>query len=360
MKRSWRYWLVRSLLVSALGGIGIVLLSTGMFHLGLGVSPAGFSLLIAVVLLSLISGFVGSVVLSLVAVLSLDYFFVAPLFSLTFGSLDDLVAAIAFLTTSIIITGLMARLRKIAEEELQQTRADLARFARVATVGELTASIAHEVNQPLAGVVSSGHACLRWLASEPPNVDKAILSANRMIRDANRTSEVIQRVRKLVKNTPPQMSPLNVNEAIEEIVILCRNEIEQNRISLKTQLPPDLPLVYADRVQLQQVFINLIVNAIDALKAVSAGPREVSVTTEKDKASGVLASVRDSGVGLDAEKLQHIFEAFHTTKSEGMGMGLTISRSIIEAHGGRLWATPNKPRGATFQLTLPAVQGDAS
>jgi K+-sensing histidine kinase KdpD len=165
MKRSWRYWLVRSLLVSALGGIGIVLLSTGMFHLGLGVSPAGFSLLIAVVLLSLISGFVGSVVLSLVAVLSLDYFFVAPLFSLTFGSLDDLVAAIAFLTTSIIITGLMARLRKIAEEELQQTRADLARFARVATVGELTASIAHEVNQPLAGVVSSGHACLRWLAS---------------------------------------------------------------------------------------------------------------------------------------------------------------------------------------------------
>jgi signal transduction histidine kinase len=136
---------------------------------------------------------------------------------------------------------------------------------------------------------------LRWLASEPPNVENAVLSANRMIRDANRTSEVIQRVRKLVKNTPPQMSPLNVNEAIEEIVILCRNEIEQNRISLKTQLPPDLPLVYADRVQLQQVFINLIVNAIDALKAVSAGPREVSVTTEKDKASGVLATVRDSG-----------------------------------------------------------------
>jgi C4-dicarboxylate-specific signal transduction histidine kinase len=267
---------------------------------------------------------------------------------------------VAFLTTSIIITGLMTRLRKIAEEELQQTRADLARFARVATVGELTASIAHEVNQPLAGVVSSGHACLRWLASEPPNVEKATLSAQRMIRDANRASEIIQRVRKLVKNAPPQMNPLNINEAIEEIVILCRSEIEQNRISLKTQLPADLPPVAADRVQLQQVFLNLIVNAIDALKAVGTGPREVTVTTERDKASGVLATVRDSGVGLEAEKLQDIFEPFHTTKSDGMGMGLTISRSIIEAHGGRLWATPNKPRGATFQLTLPAVQGDAS
>ena len=132
------------------------------------------------------------------------------------------------------ITGLMASLRKIADEELQQTRADLARFARVATVGELTASNAHEVNQPLAGVVSSGHACLRWLASEPPNVEKAVLSANRMIRDANRASEVIQRVRKLVKNAPPQMSLLDVNKAIEEIAILCRNEIEQNRISLRT------------------------------------------------------------------------------------------------------------------------------
>jgi C4-dicarboxylate-specific signal transduction histidine kinase len=330
-----------------------------MLYLGLEVSPAGFSLMIAVVLLSLISGFVGSVVLSVVAVLCLDYFFIPPIFSFTIASVADVVAAMAFLTTSIIITGLMARLRKTAEEELQQTRADLARFARVATVGELTASIAHEVKQPLAGVVSSGHACLRWLASGPPNVEKATLSATRMIRDANRASEIIQRVRKLVKNAAPQMNPLDINEAIEEIVILCRNEIEQNRISLKMQLPADLPLVRADRVQLQQVFLNLMVNAIDALKAVSAGPREMSVTAEKDEASGVLATVSDSGVGLDPEKLQDIFAAFHTTKSEGMGMGLTISRSIIEAHGGRLWATPNKPRGATFQLTLPSVQKDA-
>jgi C4-dicarboxylate-specific signal transduction histidine kinase len=359
MKPSLSYWLARSLIISLLGGAGIVLLSIGMFYVGLDVSPAGFSLMIAVVLLSLIAGFVGSVVLSLVAVLSLDYFFIPPIFSLSFASLADGVAAIAFLTTSIIITGLMARLRKIADEELQQTRADLARFARVAAVGELTASIAHEVNQPLAGVVSSAHACLRWLAGEPPNVEKATLSANRMIRDANRASEVIQRVRELVKNAPPQRTSMNLNEAVEEIVILCRNEIEQNRISLKTQLPADLPLVWADRVQLQQVFLNLIVNAIDALNGVGTGPREVSVTTEKDKASGVLATVRDSGVGLDTEKLQDIFAAFHTTKSEGMGMGLTISRSIVEAHGGRLWATPNKPRGATFQLTLPTAQGDA-
>jgi C4-dicarboxylate-specific signal transduction histidine kinase len=360
MKRSLKYWVVRSAIISFFGGAGIVLLSIGLFYLNLEVSPAGFSLMIAVVLLSLVSGFVGSVVLSVVAVLCLDYFFIPPIFSFSVGTVADMVAAIAFLTTSLIVTGLMARLRKIAEQELQQTRADLARFARVAAVGELTASIAHEVNQPLSGVVSSGHACLRWLASEPPNVEKAILSANRIIRDANRASEVIQRVRKLVKNAPPQMASLNINDAIEEIVVLCRNEIEQNRISVRTQLPDGLPLVWADRVQVQQVFINLIVNAIDAMKAVGAGPREVFVSTEKDPSSGVLATVRDSGVGLDTEKLQHIFEAFHTTKSEGMGMGLTISRSIIEAHGGRLWATPNKPRGATFQLTLPAVEGATS
>jgi K+-sensing histidine kinase KdpD len=219
MKPSFRYWLVRSSIISLFGGVGIVLLSIGLFYSGLEVSPAGFCLLITVVLLSLLSCFVGSVVLSAVAVFCLDYFFLPPIFSLRIDRLADVVAAIAFLTTSIVITGLMARLRKIAEEELQ-TRADLARFARVATVGELTASIAHEVNQPLAGVVSSGDACLRWLASEPPNVEKATLSANRMIRDANRASEVIQRVRKLVKNAPPQMTPLKINEAIEEIVNL--------------------------------------------------------------------------------------------------------------------------------------------
>ena len=356
MKRSWAYRLVRSTVICLCGGAGILLLSIGLFYVGFGVSPAGFSLMIAIVLISMIAGFIDSIVLSLVAVLALDYFFLPPVFSLSITSLDDVVAAIAFLTTSIIITGLMARLRRIAEEELQQTRADLARFARVATLGELTASLAHEVNQPLAGVVSSGHACLRWLASEPPNVEKASLSASRMIRDANRASEVIQRVRKLVKNTPPQKTWLNINEAIEEIIILCRYEIEQNRISLRTQLPDDVPPVWADRVQLQQVFMNLIINAIDALNAVNTGPREVFVTTERDKSSGVLATVRDSCVGLDEEKLQDIFEAFHTTKREGMGMGLAISRSIIEAHGGRLWATPNKPRGAMFQLTLPAIE----
>jgi C4-dicarboxylate-specific signal transduction histidine kinase len=358
MKKSLRYWLIRSVALCIGGSAGIVALSLGMFHLQFSESAAGFGLMIAVVLLSTVAGFVASMALSLVAVLALDYFFLPPIFSLNITSLEDVVAALAFLTTSVTVTGLMARLRRIAEEELRQTRADLARFARVATLGELTASIAHEVNQPLAGVVSSGHACLRWLASDPPNVERASLSATRMIRDANRASEVIQRIRGLVKNAPPTKTWLDINEAIEEIAILCRGDIEQHRIAFRTQLLAGVPLVWADRVQLQQVFMNLLVNAIDALKLAGAGPRELSVTTARDKSGGVLASVRDSGVGLDPDKANDIFAAFHTTKTEGMGMGLTISRSIVEAHGGTLWAEPNMPRGAAFFITLPAVRDE--
>jgi C4-dicarboxylate-specific signal transduction histidine kinase len=270
------------------------------------------------------------------------------------------VALAAFLTTSLIITGLTARIRKMAVEELRQTRAALERFARVATLGELTASIAHEVNQPLAGVVSSGNACLRWLATQPPNIEKAAQSVNRIIRDANRASQVVQRVRGLIKNTPPRKTRTNINEAILEITVLVRHEIEQNRISLITRLQEDLPPVWADRIQLQRVFMNLIGNAIEAMRTVEPGPRELLINTEQDRMSGVLATVRDSGVGLDAAKLPEIFNAFYTTKTDGIGMGLAISRSIIEAHGGRLWAAPGQPRGAIFHLTLPTAREEQS
>jgi PAS domain S-box-containing protein len=247
-----------------------------------------------------------------------------------------------------------------ADDELYQARAQLAHISRVTTLGELTASIAHEVNQPLAGVVSSGNACLHWLASQPPDVEKARQSVERIIRDANRASEVVGRVRGLAKKAPPHKVWLNLNETVLEVIALTRREIEQSHVLLRTQLSDDLPLVWADRIQSQQVILNLVVNAIEAVGIVSDGPRDLLVSSVKDKANGVLVTVRDTGIGLDPGKLESIFDAFHTTKINGMGMGLAVSRSIIEAHGGRLWATPNELRGAAFQFTLPIQSEEAA
>jgi signal transduction histidine kinase len=366
MKRAWRSRLWRSTIVCVGGSLGLVLLAYGCYLLHVDVASAGFTLLVLISLLSLTGRYFDSILLSVVAILCLDYFVIPPLFSLDIGDPGDAVALTAFLTTSLIITGLTARMRKMAAEELRQTRTALARFARVATIGELTASIAHEVNQPLAGVVSSANACLRWLASDPPNVEKAQQSANRIIRDANRASQVVQRVRNLIKNTPPQKAWVDINAAVQEVSLLTRYEIEQNRIALTTRLPDDLPPVWADRIQLQQVFLNLIGNAVDALKTVGSGPRELLISTERDAAGFVLSAVRDSGPGLDEARLHDIFDPFYTTRSDGMGMGLAISRSIIEAHGGHLWAEPDHKSGADqrggalFQFTLPTTQQDAA
>ncbi len=246
--------------------------------------------------------------------------------------------------------------REQAEQKLRQAQMEVAHVNRVTTMGQLTASIAHEVNQPLTGVVSSGNACLRWLTNQPANIENARQSVDRIIRDANRASEVVGRVRGLTKKASLQMGWLNVNETVLETVALTRMELEQNRVSLSTQLSDDVPLVWADRIQVQQVFLNLIMNAIEAISALADGPRHLLVSTAKNESNGVLLAVRDSGTGLDSGKLEDIFEAFYTTKHDGMGMGLAVSRSIIEAHGGRLWATPNDPRGAVFQFTLPNVR----
>jgi len=247
-----------------------------------------------------------------------------------------------------------------AEEELHQAQAQLMHVARVTTLGELTASIAHEVNQPLAGVVSSGNACVNWLTNQPPNIEKARQSVDRIIRDAKRASEVVGRVRDLAKKAPLQKVRLNINQAIQETIVLTRREIEQNHVSLRTHLSSDLPLVWADRIQLQQVILNLIINAIEAMNALSDGPRDLHVSTKRDDPNDVVLTVRDSGAGLDPRELENIFEAFYTTKRDGLGMGLAVSRSIIEGHGGRLWATPNEPRGAVFHLTLPIGRQEAS
>ena len=242
--------------------------------------------------------------------------------------------------------------RKRAEDALHHAQVELAHVARVATLGEMSASIAHEINQPLAAVVNNASACLRWLAAN--NLEEARQSVSLVVSDGHRAGEIIGRIRALAKKTPSRKDWIDVNETILEVIALARSEVHSNGVSLQTRLGDDMPLILGDRIQLQQVILNLIINAIEAMSGVTENSRELVVRSGKDESQGVLVTVRDSGPGLDAENLDHLFTAFFTTKPQGMGMGLAISRSIIEAHGGRLWAAPNESGGAVFQFTLPA------
>jgi PAS domain S-box-containing protein len=242
--------------------------------------------------------------------------------------------------------------RKRAEEALREAQAELAHVTRVTTLGELVGAIAHEINQPLAAVVNNASACLRWLAAN--NLEEARQSATLITTDGHRAGEIISRIRALVKKAPPQKDLLDINETILEVIALARSEVQRNRVSLQTQLLNDLPLVLGDRIQLQQVILNLVMNGIEAMSAVTDRSRELLIRSVLLGSDRVLVAVQDSGIGLQPESLDHLFEAFFTTKPKGMGMGLAISRSIIEAHGGQLWAIPNDGPGATFQLTLHA------
>jgi len=224
-------------------------------------------------------------------------------------------------------------------------------------MGELTASIAHEVNQPLAAVVTNGNACLRWLAADPPNFDEAREALRRIIRDGNRASEVIARIRALVKKDEPVARRLDCNEILLEIVALTQSEVARRGASLQTDLAPNLPAVTGDRVQLQQVLLNLVINALDAMSALTERPRVIRIHTRTPEPKTIVCAVEDSGVGLDPRQAARLFDAFYTTKPEGLGMGLSISRSIVEAHGGKLWATSNEGHGATFHFTLPIPEG---
>jgi PAS domain S-box-containing protein len=245
---------------------------------------------------------------------------------------------------------------KRAEEQLNLLRAELAHVTRLTTAGELTAAIAHEVNQPLTGLVTSGNACLRWLAAQPPNLEAARRAVERMIKDGSRAGEVISRIRAMVRKSPPRRDELNINDTIMEVIALIRGEVQRNNISLRTELSNDLPLVPGDRIQLQQVILNLIVNAIEAMSGVGQRRRELLVASVQDGSNGVLVTVQDSGAGLEQSSSERLFEAFYTTKADGMGMGLAISRTIIEAHGGQLWASPNEPQGAIFRFRLPVAR----
>jgi PAS domain S-box-containing protein len=243
---------------------------------------------------------------------------------------------------------------KRAEKEMRRLQTELEHAGRAITMGALASSIAHEVNQPLAAIVTNGSACLRWLAMDPPDLEEARNALNRITRDGNRAAEVIARTRALLKKAPPQKSALDINEIARETIALAQYEIQKNRILLRTSFSDGLPPAAGDKIQLQQVLLNLLMNGIDALtKAGTGSERELSVETMKDKEKYILIAVKDSGVGLDADSIEKMFEAFYTTKEEGMGMGLSISRSIVEAHGGRLWASRNDKAGMTFQFTLP-------
>jgi C4-dicarboxylate-specific signal transduction histidine kinase len=390
MERTYRGW--HSAAQFLLGSVAIALVTFVGFRLQVRAGTAALLYLIVVVLLSATDAFVPSVFVSVIAVLCLDVFFIPPFFSLRLNNPLDLFALVAFLGIAWIITRLLfqrkraekalqeanreldakvqartaelakandelraeMRDRQRAEEALQKTQAELAHVTRVMTLGELMASIAHEVNQPLAAVLTNAQACLRWLALDPPRPDEARAAVERIVRDSNRASEVIQRIRALVKKSEPQMVALDINDVIREAISLEQREMLNRRVSLRTELASALPPVLGDRVQLQQVVINLVMNALEAMAPVTDRPRDMLIRSQRDDSNEVLVAVTDSGMGIDSENAQRLFNAFFTTKPTGMGMGLSISRSIIAAHGGRLWVSPNADHGATFQFALPS------
>ena len=240
-----------------------------------------------------------------------------------------------------------------AQQALMKTQAELAHLSRVFTMGELTSSIAHEVNQPLTAVVTNGHACLEWLSANPPDLEEARQSAERIIKDGTRAGKVLGRIRSLFKKEAPSREWLNLNDVIRELTVFLRGEAMSRRVCLRTDLAADLPRVRGDRVQLQQVVLNLIVNGIEAMRATVDQPKEIWIRSCRDDSVGVRIVVEDRGVGLSPQIAEKIFQPFFTTKDQGIGMGLSISRSIVESHAGRLWAAPGRSGGAMFQFIIP-------
>ena len=317
------------------------------------------------------------------AAIAIDYYLVPPLYTLSLGPKRiSFLVVFGFLA---VLTSWMSTKRRQAEEGLRQARdeldmrvqertkelqhaneilreraeqlqkvqTELAHVSRVMTLGELTASIAHEVNQPLAAIVTNSNACLRWLGGTTPNFPEARQAVERIIKDGYRASDVISRVRTLVKKAPPRKELVDLNEVIVEVSALAQSEARENNVLLKHALAGDLSPVLGDRVQLQQVILNLIINGLESMAKVNEGERELSVSSGTNESGDLIVAVRDSGAGLDPVDFERVFDAFFTTKPEEMGMGLAICRTIIESHGGRLWATANSPHGAVFQFTLP-------
>jgi C4-dicarboxylate-specific signal transduction histidine kinase len=249
--------------------------------------------------------------------------------------------------------------RREAEEALRQASADLARASRITLMGELTASLAHELNQPITAAVTNANACLRWLAAAPPNLGEARAAVADIVSDGTRAAEIISRTRRLFEKGAPQPEPIEVDDVVRETVLMLGGEASRSAVSIRTFLAAGFPEVRGDRVQLQQVLMNLIANGIDAVKEVD-GAREISIKSQRTDDDEIMVSVSDTGVGLPAADADRLFSTFFTTKPHGTGMGLAISRSIISAHGGRLWAEPNHPRGAVFRFILPTASEPAT
>lgn len=242
---------------------------------------------------------------------------------------------------------------RLSEEALEEARSELARVARALSLGALTASIAHEINQPLSGILTNAVTCLRMLDAAPPNAEGAREAARRTIRDVNRATDVIDRLRSLFSRQEPSFESVSLTEAAREVIAVASRELRRNRVVLHEELAGDLPLVRGDRIQLQQVILNLLLNASDAMRGVEDRPRDLTVRTEREEGDRVRLLVRDAGVGIHPQSRDRLFDPFYTTKSGGMGIGLSVSRSILESHGGRLWADPNDGPGATFAFSIP-------
>jgi C4-dicarboxylate-specific signal transduction histidine kinase len=374
LRTVWRYGL-------AVLAVAVALIITQWLEQYTDITP----LFYAAIVISAWFGGMGPGLLAVVlAELAIDYFLIPPLYTFNLG--PKRISFLLVFGILAVLTSWMSTKRKHAEvalrearddlevrveertaelrqanetlrergEALQKVQTELAHVTRVMTLGELTASIAHEVNQPLAAIVTNGNACLRWLGGATPNLTEARQAVERIIKDSYRASDVIARVRTLVKKAPPRSDLVDLNEVITEVFALAQSEARRNGVHMKRQLKDDLPLVRGDRVQLQQVVLNLIINGLEAIAKSKDSVRQLSVSSAQDQANNVIIAVSDSGEGLDSANLDRVFDAFFTTKPDGMGMGLAISRTIIESHGGRLWATSNTPKGAVFQFTLPA------
>jgi C4-dicarboxylate-specific signal transduction histidine kinase len=348
----------------------------------------------SVMLSSWYGGLWPGVFAALLSVVALDYYFIPPLYALGI-SLEEAPDVIVFVATAFFIGWLSGNQkrtqellsqardqldakvqertaelkraneqlqleiaeREAAQEGLIRAQAEIARIARVTTMGELAASIAHELNQPLGSIVTTGDACLRWLAANPPNLDEARQAVEAIIRDGTRASSVLVRTRGLLRRGERLRERLDINDVVREVIVLLDGELRRNGVSLRTEMPANLRPVVVDRVLLQQVILNLIMNAMEAMRAVSDRARVLRIRTEEQSSGSIVVLVQDSGVGLDPKQLNRMFEPFYTTKVQGIGMGLTISRSIIEAHGGRLWAVANDGPGSTFCFTVPIDAG---
>jgi C4-dicarboxylate-specific signal transduction histidine kinase len=376
---TWGYWI-------AILSVSLALIISQWPPLHLETAPVSL-FLCAIMIAGLFGGVGPGLLAAALSSVAFDYYFLSPTYSLTakpgemprlvvftvaalfVGALsaaqrrateslkrtrDDLKVTVQELQWSNAALQAESLERKHTEEALRETQSDLARVTRVTTMGELTASLAHEVNQPIAAAVTNANTCLRWLAGNTPNVEEARAAATRIVKDGTRAAEIIGRVRLLFKKGTPQRELVDVTEVIREMIVLLRSEATRCNVLVRTELVEDLPMATGDRVQLQQVLMNLMLNGIEAMKDVD-GKRELIIKSQRTENKQVMVSVSDTGVGLPQQQADQIFKAFFTTKSQGTGMGLSISRSIVDSHGGRLWAADHSPRGASFCFTLPAT-----